>query len=254
MGILIHVPIAFAAGLLSFFAPCGTFLLPGFFAYAFKERGRLLTATWVFLAGFAALFIPVGLGLRALAVTLALHRIGLSWFGGLFMIALGVMALLGRGVHIAVPSALSRPRRDPRAWWSVFLLGVTFGFTVAGCTAPLLAITLALAGGSGGFLSALAVLCAYVAGLGAPLLALAFASDRGKFLGSRVFHAETLALGFGRYKLMVAPANALAAAALFVLGIWYIMSQGMFFTGQYVRWHGAQDFNASAASWLSRRR
>lgn len=251
MSLLTHLGIAFAAGLLSFFAPCGTFLLPGFFAYAFKERGRLLRATWVFLLGFACLFVPVGLGLHAVATMLAFHRIGLSWIGGLFMIALGVMALMGRGLHIAAPVALTKPRENLTATWSVFLLGVTFGFTVAGCTAPLLAITLALAGGARAWPAAVLILLAYVAGLGSPLLALAFASDRGKFLGSRVFHAHTVAIGFGRFKLMVAPANAVAAAMLFLLGVWFIASQGTFISGSGL--HRLVDFNAAAASWLTRR-
>lgn len=249
-----HVLIAYAAGVLSFFAPCGTFLLPGFFAYAFKERGRLLLATWVFLAGFMTLFLPIGLGIHAIATRVALHRQGFAWFGGLLMIALAGVALSGRGPHIAVPSALTRPRADVRAMWPIYLLGIAFGFTVAGCTAPLLAVTLALAGGSTNFVFASAVLFAYAVGLGSPLLALAFAADRGKFMSSRAFHAHSLQFTIAGRAFSVSPVNAISAAALVILGVWFIVSDGTFYTYTLMRWPAVINFNSGAAEFLSRLR
>ena len=94
---LAKIAIAYAAGLLSFFAPCGTFLLPGFFAYSFKTRRDFLAATCWFLAGFMTLFMPVGLGLHFLAIPLTIYRPQLVWAGGIVFIMLGGLALSGRG-------------------------------------------------------------------------------------------------------------------------------------------------------------
>lgn len=254
MSTLLHILIAYTAGVLSFFAPCGTFLLPAFFTYAFKERGSLIRATWIFLLGFMSLFVPVGLGIHWIASTLALHREGLAWVGGSFMLILAAMALFGVGPHVAVPTSLTKTHEDHTAPLSIYIFGLAFGFTLAGCTAPLLAVSLALAGTSGNFVSASLILAGFVVGLGTPLLALAFAADRSKMLNSRIFKAQSVRISLLGYEVWVSPVNVISAVVLAALGIFFIVSQGTFYLSSIARNPWLLDFNVNAANFLSRLR
>ncbi len=247
------VAIAFAAGLISFFAPCGSFLLPGFFAYSFKRRGAIIAATWWFFAGFLTLFLPIGLGLHALAVPLALHREGLSWVGGGFMIALAVLALLGKSLHVPTPS-MPVARRGRGDALSVYLLGVIFGFTVAGCTAPLLGLVFTFATLSKNAVMASLTLTAYALGLMSPLLALALAADRTRIIEKFALQGRRLALTFGGRRREIPFLNVIAAAMLLSVGIVFIATQGTFGFGTLVRFPSLVTINASAANFLSRLR
>ncbi|HSD12983.1 MAG TPA: cytochrome c biogenesis protein CcdA [Patescibacteria group bacterium] len=248
-----HLPvtaIAYLAGLLSFFAPCGAVLLPSFFAYTFKKRTALVAATCWFLAGFMTLFVPVGLGIRALAMTLSLHRPLLSWIGGIGLFALAGLALAGKGLHVPAPAFLRIGRRHDEAL-SAYLIGVVFGFTIAGCTAPLLGLALAYAALSGGTLSSVGILLAYGFGLATPLFALSFAADRTGFLRHRFFRGIVWSFRFLGKERTLHSTNLAAAALLAVLGAVFIATQGTFFMSYLDSRHGLADFNTSMARILS---
>jgi cytochrome c biogenesis protein CcdA len=240
--------ISFIAGLLSFFAPCGSFLLPGFFAYAFQRRTAFLAATWWFLAGFLALFIPVGLGLQALTAPLVLHRQGFVWAGGLVLIALGGLALAGKGLHVRVPRLGRAGRTDAP---SVFLMGLVFGVTAAGCTAPLMALALAFATVSGSTAASIVVLAAFGTGLVSPLFALSFVADKKGWLASPVLKGRLWTFTFFGKERTLHSTNALAAGMLFLIGTVFITSQGTF----YVTSGGHEwliELNARLANFLAR--
>ncbi len=248
-----HLPtvaIAFLAGLLSFFAPCGAVLLPSFFAYTFKKRTALLAATWWFLAGFLTLFIPIGLGVQALAVPLTLHRRELSWIGGIGLLTLAGLSLTGRGLHIPMPRFLGAGRKHADAG-SSYLIGLIFGFTIAGCTAPLLALALAFAALSGNVIASLVILCAYGIGLATPLFVLALAADRTGFLRHRVFRGVVLNFRFAGKERTIHSTNLAAAALLAVIAVVFIATQGTFFMGYLDSRHGLADFNVTMARLLS---
>lgn len=247
---LSEIVIAYLAGLLSFFAPCGAVLLPSFFAYTFKKRRALVAATVWFLAGFMTLFVPVGLGVRALATPLAMHRPLLSWVGGIGLLALAALALAGKGLHVPMPAFLRIGRRHDDAL-SAYLIGVVFGFTIAGCTAPLLALALAYASLSGGTLASLVILFAYGFGLASPLFALAFVADRTGFLRHRIFRGIVWSFRLLGKERTLHSTNLAAATFLAVLGIVFIATQGTFFMSYLDSRHALADFNASMARFLS---
>ena len=79
--LLLAVPLAAAAGLVSFLSPCVLPLVPGYLAYstglsaaeafddAPRRRGRLLAGALLFVAGFTFVFVSAGVllgGLRRL--------------------------------------------------------------------------------------------------------------------------------------------------------------------------------------------
>jgi len=70
---LVEPIVAFAGGVLALLSPCSALLLPAFFAYAFGTPRRLVAQTGLFYLGLLTLFVPLGLGVGALA-TIFLER------------------------------------------------------------------------------------------------------------------------------------------------------------------------------------
>lgn len=241
--------IAYAAGILSFLAPCGAVLLPSFFAYAFKKRTALVVATWWFFAGFMSLFLPIGLGATALASALVVHRDVYSWIGGLALFGLAGLALAGKGLHVPMPKFL-RGRKHADGM-SAYVIGVAFGFTIAGCTAPLLALSLAFSSLSGNFITATLVLLSFGLGLVTPLLGLAVASDRTKLLQHRFFRGVIWNFRFAGKERTLHSTNALTALILIAVGTVFIASQGTFYLTKLSSANFLADFNVAAARYLS---
>jgi cytochrome c biogenesis protein CcdA len=243
--------VAFLAGLFSFFAPCGAVLLPSFFAYTFKKRSSLIVATWWFLAGFMTLFIPVGLGIRAFSAPLLFHRELLSWVGGLTFFALAGLALVGRGLHVPVPRFLtSRMGRHDDS--SAYVIGVVFGFTIAGCTAPLMGLTLALAALSHSASSAVILLLAFGVGLVAPLMLMAFVAERAGIFRRPWLRGTVWNFRLAGKERSLHSTNAIAAAVLVATGVVFIATQGTFFMSKLDADRGLTDFNTRMAEALSR--
>jgi len=244
------VPISYLAGLLSFFAPCGAVLLPSFFAYTFKKRSELIAATCWFLAGFLTLFIPLGLGIRLISTPLLMHRRELTWVGGMMFFGLAAFALAGRGLHVPVPQFLTKRgfRHDSL---SSYLIGIVFGFTVAGCTAPLLGLVFALSAMEHNRLYSFVILASYGIGLATPLLVLAFVADRTKFLHHPALKGKLWTFNLAGKERSVHSTNALAAAFMVVLGVVFIVSQGTFFMGSLGADTKLANFNVGAADWLA---
>jgi len=65
-GLWLAIPIAIAAGLLSFLSPCVLPLVPGYLGYVSgvtsgreNTRGRMLAGVGLFVAGFSVVFLAV---------------------------------------------------------------------------------------------------------------------------------------------------------------------------------------------------
>ncbi|HEU5128714.1 MAG TPA: cytochrome c biogenesis protein CcdA, partial [Glycomyces sp.] len=71
--LMLAIPVALVAGLVSFFSPCVIPLLPGYLSYATglsgadlaageaaRHRWRMLVGSLLFVAGFAVVFVLVG--------------------------------------------------------------------------------------------------------------------------------------------------------------------------------------------------
>ena len=95
-----RIPIAFAAGLLSFLAPCVLPLVPGYLSTVsavgvdhLGERGtarRVVAASVPFIVGFTAVFVALGTGASWLGSSLGLTQTALVEIGGLIVIILGL--------------------------------------------------------------------------------------------------------------------------------------------------------------------
>lgn len=176
--LLIALPIAILAGLLSFISPCVLPLVPGYLAYVSgfagggeqQERRRVVLGAALFVLGFSVVFITINIASSILGL-LALHWIDLiSRVVGALVILMGI-AFIGR---IGLLQRTVKPR------WVVAtglagapLLGIVFAIGWTPCIGPTLSVVLSLSLVAGSQWRAVLLGVAYCVGLGVPFLLVA---------------------------------------------------------------------------------
>jgi len=176
----VPLSIALTAGGLAVVNPCAFPLLPAFLSFYLgtdEERlpaastraiqgllvGALVAAG--FLTVFAAVGLPLSLGLSAIAD--AVPWLGLAT--GAVLACAGALALVGVSVRMPLVVRLRPRARRTRTAGAMFVFGVGYGAASLGCTLP---IFLALVGASLGA-AKLTIFTAYAAGMTLVLMALA---------------------------------------------------------------------------------
>lgn len=191
--VLVAVPIAFAAGLVSFFSPCVLPLVPGYVAFLGgatgvgavaparpHHLGRALAGAIAFVIGFSLVYVSLGTAFGGFGQSLRTHERGLQVVFGAITIVLG---LLFAG-WLPTSSFLNR---DVRVHWlpgatvgGAGILGVLFGVGWSPCTGPTLGAILALSSATPGATAWRGSLLAatFCLGLGIPFLVAAVAADQ----------------------------------------------------------------------------
>lgn len=199
--LLAAVPVALLAGAISFASPCVLPLIPGYVGYLggmtgtlarqpgalaaagttttaarrATGQGRLLLGVLLFVLGFSAVFVLLGVVFGGLGLALR------PWLDVVTRVMGVVVVLMGLAFMGAVPF-LQRDRRlhlSPRAGlWGAPLLGAVFGLGWAPCIGPTLSAVLLLSledgdPARGGLLAA-----AYCLGLGVPFVVIALLYSR----------------------------------------------------------------------------
>ncbi|HYU86123.1 MAG TPA: cytochrome c biogenesis protein CcdA, partial [Kribbellaceae bacterium] len=131
---VLALPVAAAAGVVSFFSPCVVPLLPGYLSYVTglsaaelgsKRRGRMLAGTLLFVLGFTAVFVLTGVTFGAAGEALLAHQKLITRVLGGVTIVLG-LAFLG---WFGFLQRDLRVHRVPAVGIAAApLLGVLFGF------------------------------------------------------------------------------------------------------------------------------
>jgi cytochrome c-type biogenesis protein len=167
---------AFAAGMVAFFAPCcAGVMMPAYLAaISGGRRLRVARLTAVYVAGVAAVVLPITLGAAVLSSYVSRWHPQLFVLGGLMMV--GVAVALWRGTML--PLDVPQPKLTGSTL-SVFGLGLFSGAATA-CCAPVLAGAIALSATSGTIAGGLLLGLAYVAGMMAPLIPLALLYGEAK--------------------------------------------------------------------------
>lgn len=189
-----NLTVAFAAGTASFFSPCVLPLIPGYLAVlsgiSAQEqpvakrvggdgRRRLLTSAALFVAGFGAVFVALGMGSGLLGGRLLASRRVMEIVGGVLMVAFGLMMLSDR----LVPARLQRRYGGPIGPIKIdapraFGLGAVFASAWSPCIGPTLGAIMALAASSRDAAAGAVLLAVFAAGLAVPLMVLAVGSER----------------------------------------------------------------------------
>ncbi|HEY3686750.1 MAG TPA: cytochrome c biogenesis protein CcdA [Streptosporangiaceae bacterium] len=213
------VPVAAAAGLVSFLSPCVLPLVPGYLSYVTglsgadmesHKRGRMLTGGVLFVAGFTAVFVTTGVAFGQFGAALAAHSEVITRVLGAVTILLGLMFM---GVIPGLQRDLRVHRKPAAGLVGAPLLGMLFGFGWTPCIGPTLAAVQSLAfseasAGRGALLSV-----AYCIGLGVPfvLTAMAYRRALGAFGFVKRHYRAVTAVGGG---LLV------VIGLLLVTGLW----------------------------------
>ncbi|NAZ86457.1 cytochrome c biogenesis protein CcdA [Kineococcus sp. T90] len=183
--LLLAVPLAVLAGLVSFLSPCVLPLVPGFLGYvtgmtgedpARQRRGRLVAGAVLFVLGFSAVFLLVNFTVGSLGDALVRYRVPLQRVLGVLVAALGVLVV----VSPLWAQRELKVRWRPRAGLlGAPLLGAVFSLGWTPCIGPIFAAITALSwqSGTGGRATGLAL--AYCLGLGLPFVLVALGYERG---------------------------------------------------------------------------
>jgi cytochrome c-type biogenesis protein len=184
----VGIPIALAAGLVSFLSPCVLPLVPGYLSTvigvtpADMREGvgmrRVLVPSLLFIASFSSIFILLGLSATVIGSTLNQHKEALEQAGGVVIVLMGL-------VFLATPFV----RFLNREWHSESLLrlagrggpliaGAAFAIAWTPCTSITLGAILTQAAISDSAAHGALLLAFYAAGLAIPFLAIALAFER----------------------------------------------------------------------------
>jgi cytochrome c-type biogenesis protein len=177
--------LAFAAGALSFFAPCVVPLLPAYVSYmtgaALSDirsdpgayQTRMVKGGLLYVVGFGLVFVSLGVAAGLAGQSLKADAVVLQRIGGVVVIAMGLALaelLPARLTQLTFnPLTISQPGRSGGAA-APLVLGVVFGTAWTPCVGPVLASILVLAANSHRALLGGTLLTAYTLGLGLPFV------------------------------------------------------------------------------------
>ncbi|MGX2996607.1 cytochrome c biogenesis CcdA family protein [Streptomyces sp. JNUCC 64] len=225
--LLLALPIALLAGLVSFFSPCVLPLVPGYLSYvtgiggtdlAEAKRGRMVAGASLFVLGFTAVFVSGGALFGYAGENLLANQEIITKVLGALMVLMGFFFMGG------MPWLTRREFRfhkKPAAGLAgAPLLGAMFGVGWTPCMGPTLSAvnTLALEQANAGRGAALTV--AYCLGLGLPLIlaAVAFRKAMGAFAWIKRHYVWVMRIGGG---MMI------VTGLLLLTGVWNTMVQHM---------------------------
>lgn len=181
----VSIPIAFAAGTASFFAPCVLPLLPAYLVYItgvsvkdLEKNGyhfytkKLLSSGLFFVLGFSVIFVLLGTAVAGIGVSLRRYDVLLQRIGGLVIVVLGLefagvvhLPLLEKGKMFSLPSWVSRLGN-----FRAFLIGIIFALAWTPCVGAILGSILTLAAISGTTAQGALLLLVYSLGISLPFI------------------------------------------------------------------------------------
>jgi cytochrome c-type biogenesis protein len=183
---------AFGGGVISFVSPCVLPVVPGYLSLVTgldffpgedgpgRSSLRIARETGLFILGFGAVFVLLGLAATAVGGTLRGHQVLLTRLSGGVVLAMALFlagSLLGKAPWL-YREARFRPDLSRFGPLAAPVAGVAFGLGWTPCLGPILASITAFASTERGAAQGAGLLAAYALGLGVPFLAVGLAFGR----------------------------------------------------------------------------
>jgi cytochrome c-type biogenesis protein len=184
----VGIPVALAAGLVSFLSPCVLPIVPGYLSTVIgvtpndlKEGvgvKRVLVPSLLFIASFSAIFILLGLSATVIGSSLNDHKLLLERVGGVVIILLGVAFLASPFVSLLNKEWHSESLMRLAGRGGPLVAGAAFAIAWTPCTSITLGAILTQAAVSNSAAHGALLLAFYSAGLAIPFLLIALAFER----------------------------------------------------------------------------
>lgn len=167
---LVAIPIALLAGIITFVSPCVLPLVPGYLGFvSANARSKVVTGTLLFVLGFTAVFVSLGVLAGSAGLLFFVREPLIQLLLGLLVMLFGVAQLGGVGF-------LQRTVRLPNPRVGLAgapFLGVVFALGWTPCIGPTLSAVLVLASDAGDPVRGGVLATVYSLGIGIPFLLIA---------------------------------------------------------------------------------
>jgi len=226
---------AFAGGVVSFLSPCVLPMVPAYLAIitgldveqlrdADRPLVRITRDTLLFIAGFSAVFVALGLSATTIGRALFRNQSLLTRVSGGVVLAMALFMLAS--LFLNAPWLYQERRFHPKLSrfgpFAAPVAGVAFGFGWTPCIGPVLTSILAVAASRGEAVDGATLLAVYSAGLGLPFLITGLAFGR-------------LAGTLGWVKRHVRELTTTSSFALAAFGVLLVMDRLVWLTGEMQR-------------------
>src|SRR5215210_4248931 len=222
---LLALPVALVAGLVSFFSPCVVPLLPGYLSYATglgaaeviegpTHRSRMLLGTAGFGLGFAVIFVITGVIAGSVGQVLYQYRAEINQVLGVVVIILG---LIFAGL-LPIGQRDLRPHRVPAVGVAAApLLGMVFALGWTPCISPTLGVVVNLGFNEGTAVRGGLLGFAYALGLGIPFVLAGLAFTKMASAVAFLRERQQLVMQIGGVLLII-------VGLLLVTGTWNMLT------------------------------
>jgi cytochrome c-type biogenesis protein len=177
--LVIALPIALLAGLLSFLSPCILPLVPGYLGYVGglsgnggkRDRSRLVLGVSLFVLGFTLVFVATNAAFGAVGTWLVVYGDTITRFAGVLVILLGLVFI---GQFTFLQRSFKPTWMPATGLAGAPLLGILFGLGWTPCLGPTLAAITAISLSGGSAWQGVVLGVVYSLGLGIPFILVAF--------------------------------------------------------------------------------
>ena len=216
---LLALPIALLAGIITFLSPCVLPLVPGYLGYvagSAAPRSRVIAGSLLFVLGFTTVFVSLGV-LAGTAGLLFLSQN--SWVQIVLGALVVVFGLVMIGQFKFLQQSVKLPVSPKLGLAGAPLLGVVFALGWTPCIGPTLSAVLVLASDSGDPIRGAVLATVYSLGIGIPFVLIAAG-----------FNWTTKSVGF--VKRHIRGFNLFGGGMLVVIGV--LLMTGIW--GRFIAW------------------